>query len=619
MISFFKRKAEELLSLKGILKIRSTSGNKTGMKPWGKLMLYILALGLPTLCFSQNNKKPVSVSINFPDSASIPDFSRIRKQFSSDKIYRDSTEAVQDVEDLIQKLQGNGYLSASVDSIHRREQVLFVDMHIGPMFQWTRLEKGNVEDAYLSGSRYRQKLYNEKPFRYVQVRQMMETILKNCENNGYPFATLRLADIRNDSNAFSAELHLEKNKLVRIDSVALRGNATIAPVYIYNYIGIRPGAIYNEALIARISNRLTELPFLREIRPYRVLFSEKDTKLELFLENKKASQFDGVIGLLPDENKTGKLTVTGEAHLKLQNSLKRGEIIELNWKQLPVRTQDLKIHALYPFLFNTPFGLDGNLILYKKDTIYVDVTKNLGIQYNFSGNTFVKAFITDKQSNLQSTAGLEFITVLPSYADVSSVNYGATVHIEKLDYRLNPRKGYLLEMTGMAGTRKIHKNSGINPEVYDSLTLSTNTYHGEGSVDYYISPGGRHVFDFGVTGGYMYNPEAFVNELFRIGGLRSLRGFDEESIYASSYGIGKIEYRYLLEQNSFLFLFYNRAWYEDRQKNSYLKDTPYGFGAGINFEIKLGIMSVSYALGKQFDNPLYVKNGKVHFGIVNYF
>jgi hemolysin activation/secretion protein len=138
-------------------------------------------------------------------------------------------------------------------------------------------------------------------------------------------------------------------------------------------------------------------------------------------------------------------------------------------------------------------------------------------------------------------------------------------------------------------------------------------------ADYFIPLGGRHVIDLGTISGYIYNQELFVNELYRIGGLKSLRGFDEESIYASAYSIGKLEYRYLLEQNSFLFVFFNAAKYENKSRTIHLNDTPFGFGAGIDFETKIGIMSVSYAFGKQFNNPIYFRNGKIHFGIVNYF
>ena len=48
-------------------------------------------------------------------------------------------------------------------------------------------------------------------------------------------------------------------------------------------------------------------------------------------------------------------------------------------------------------------------------------------------------------------------------------------------------------------------------------------------------------------------------------------------------------------------------------------DFPFGIGAGINFETKAGIFGLNYALGSQNNNPLSIKNAKIHFGYVNYF
>ena len=228
------------------------------------------------------------------------------------------------------------------------------------------------------------------------------------------------------------------------------------------------------------------------------------------------------------------MCIRDRVHLKLQNSLQRGEVIEFNWKQLPNKTQDLKIHLLYPFLFNTPFGVDGNLSIYRKDSTYTDVIKNFGVQYSISGNNYLKAFVTDKESNLGSTEGLENITVLPAYADISILSYGATFHFEKLDYRINPTKGYMFEFIGSTGNRTIKKNASINPIAYDSLELQSVTYEGVLNADFYLSLGGKNVLNLGTKSGLIFNDQLFTNELYRIGGLKSLRGFDEESIYALS-------------------------------------------------------------------------------------
>lgn len=580
------------------------------------LFIAIFSVLIDSICYAENS---MGVKFELIDVDKTVYFNEQLNNFDLTKKYKDSLSLKKDLNLFVSKIQSRGYLSASCDSIYPINNVFVIQFFLGELYQWAQIKNGNIDESYLSGTGIKEKRNKAIAINFQKTSQWMEIVLRNCENSGYPFATIKLSNIEFVNNEYSAELELNKNKLVRIDSIIIKGNVTIAPVYIHNYIDIKQGDLYNESKLRKISAKLRELAFVNEIKSNQLLFTENQTKLYLYLENKKASQFDGVIGFLPDEKNNSKLNITGEIHLKLQNSLQRGEVIEMNWKQLPNQTQDLKVYLLYPFLLNTPFAIDANLAIYRKDSTYSDVIKNLGIQYSISGNNYLKVFITDKQSDLQSTKGLENITVLPEYADISILSYGATFHYEKLDYRLNPRKGYSIEFTGSTGNRKIKKNAEINSIAYDGLKLKSVTYEGAILADAYIFLGGKNVLNLGTKSGLIFNDRLFTNELFRIGGLKSLRGFDEESIYASGFLIGKIEYRFILEQNSFLFAFLNSAYYENKSKNSNLKDTPLGFGAGLNFETKIGIMSISYALGKQFDSPIYFRNGKVHFGIINYF
>ncbi len=565
-------------------------------------------------------EKKYSINVQLVDTVHSKDFSSVKKQVLSHSSFKDSLSVYRELQQMIVKLQANGYLTSSLDSVHFDSTVCNAYLFFGEKYKWATLEKGNVDAAFLSGTGFSRKSFSKKPVRYDRVAKLENSIIVNCENNGFPFASLRLDSISIGENLIHASLHLERNRFCKIDSVVMKGKDVVTPVYIYNYIGIKPGAVYDESKVKRITVRLHELAFVTELKSNEIIFDDKQTKLNLYLEPRKASQFDGVLGVAPDNNNASKINFTGEAHLKLQNALRRGEVIELNWQQLAAKTQDLKVHALYPYILNTPIGIDGNLAIYKKDTTYIDVTKNIGVQYMFTGVNFIKAFVTNKESSLLNTVGLESTTVLPPYADISITSYGILLHFEKLDYRFNPRKGFMAEASASTGNRIIKKNAGINPIAYDSLDLTTTQYHFEFSGDYFISVSQRQVLDVGNKSAYLYGADIFTNELYRIGGLKTLRGFDEESIYASKYTIGKIEYRYLLEQNSFLFAFYNQALYEKKlRKVNTITDKPYGFGAGINFETKLGIMSVSYALGKQFSNPIYFRNGKVHFGIVSYF
>lgn len=540
--------------------------------------------------------------------------------FSYKKSFSSKADRDKEIQNVLFTLFDNAYLTASIDSSKTDSLNQTIFIKTGSQYKWASLKKGNVNEGVLSEAGYREKLFSGKPLYFKDVRKVQEKILSYYENNGYPFASIKLDSIIISENSLSGSLNLQKNILIKIDSVVNRGDANIASIYLQSYLGIRNGELYKEELVSKISTRIKELPFVKEKIPFRVLFPGENAKVELFLEKKRSSQFDGIVGLLPD-NKTGKILFTGDVRLKLNNTFNRGELLILNWRRLQASTQDLKSQFVFPFILKTPFGIDANFKLYKKDSTYLEVNPNIGIQYHLSGENYFKVFVNHKQLTLINTKGLEHITVLPPYADVTSSVYGLSLKSEKMDYRLNPRKGYSVIGTLGAGNKIIRKNDKLDVTIYNGLKLNTAQYTAELEAEIFVPLKNRSTLKLGTKSAYLQNENLFQNELFRIGGLKTLRGFDEESILASSYYIFTLEYRYLLEENSYLYFFGDGAYCEN-QSISYTGDrydTPYSFGTGISFQTKAGIFSINYALGSQYNNPIDIRAGKVHFGIVNYF
>lgn len=523
------------------------------------------------------------------------------------------------IENALHNLNFNGYLSAKVDSISKIDSLhLKAWVSTGELYRWAVIRPGNVSEDLLSRIRFREKVYFGEPIYYKNIIRLQKRIISFCENNGYPFASVKLDSLSLNGKNIQASLNLQKNGLVTIDSIVIKGNAKVQPIYLYNYFGIKPGDLYNESLIRKISIRSKELAFVKETKSPQAVFSKDKAKLYVFLDKKGASQFDGILGVLPD-NATGKVLITGDLKLNLLNSFGRGELISVNWRKLQAQTQDLRTNIVYPFLFNTPFGVDFKFDLYKRDTTFINIHTNGGLQYLFSGGNFIKAFVVSKTSNLLSTVGLENVTTLPQYADIRNLLYGLGGKFEKLDYRFNPRRGIRLAGNIEAGNKTIRQNAKINPEAYKDMKLKTLQVNTDLLIEYYIPLANRSTIKTALNSALQWNENLFQNELNRIGGLKTLRGFDEESIFASLYSIATVEYRFLLEQNSYLFAFADGAYYENTGRGKRIFDRPFGFGAGITFETKIGIFSLTYALGKQFNNPISFRAGKIHFGIVSRF
>ncbi|MDP6908955.1 MAG: BamA/TamA family outer membrane protein, partial [Flavobacteriales bacterium] len=372
--------------------------------------------------------------------------------------------------------------------------------------------------------------------------------------------------------------------------------------------------------IAPISTRIKEIPFVTEVKPAEVVFGEGEADVYLYLDKKRASQFDGILGVLPNSEDPGKVLVTGELSLKLLSAFRRGELIDLSWRKMQARTQNLNVHLAYPFLFNTGFGLDGSFELYKRDTLYLNLNGVIGVQYHLIGNDHIKVFADIRSTNVLASTVLTSTTTLnPDNVDSRTQLYGFGYKMQRLDYRLNPRKGFDLYAEASAGTKKIIHDAAVEESRYDGLKKNSFQMNAVIKAAYFIPIPNRSTIRIAVKGGYMRSENLFESEAFRIGGLKTLRGFDEESIYATMYGIGTIEYRFLLDPNSYLFAFFDGAYYENRATNKRITDRPFGFGLGISFFTKIGVFSLNYALGKQFKNPIDFRTGKIHFGVVSYF
>ncbi len=557
--------------------------------------------------------------------------SSIIKKKSYQKNFADTLILKKELQNILMAFYQEGYLTANFNSLIFDSTKVNACLFSGKQFIWGKLCFDDIDETVIRKVGLNTKHFNNNPVNYTKLFKVQDKILKYYENNGYPFASLKLENINIYNDGIQGDLKLTPNGLFTIDSIYIKGKAKISQIYLYKYLGIKPGDYYNEDKIKNIGNRLKELTFVKEIKPFEVEFSSRDeafssrdearlvSTIYLYLDKKKSNQFNGILGVLPNNKTTGKLLLTGELNLLLQNSFSKGEIISFDWQKLEVSTQKLKIKLVYPYLFSSTIGIDLNFMLFQKDTSYLTVNTNLGLQFLMQGGDFVKIYIENKSSSLISTSGMENITSLPQYADINTTLYGIGYKVEHLDYKFNPRKGYAFLFNIGAGNKKIEKNPRLPADIYEGIELKTTQAEGLVNISYFQPVGENTVLMFCNKTGYINNSSLFENELFKIGGLKTLRGFDEESILASFFSVMTLEYRYLFEQNSNFYLFLDGAYYEKDMKDNYVSDFPFGFGVGINIETKAGIFTINYALGKQFDNPIEIRSAKIHFGYVNRF
>ncbi|MCB9186616.1 MAG: BamA/TamA family outer membrane protein [Flavobacteriales bacterium] len=536
------------------------------------------------------------------------------------EFYPDSISAVEAMGQLIKGLRNNGYSESGIDQQVWKKDTAIAKLHLGQAYQFKTIDHGNVPDEVLRKIGFKDKQFDHANMSGKRLNGLKNRIVRFYENRGYPFAEVHLDSLVLEGNKLTARLNLEQNQQFTIDSIIVKGTGRIKPKYLQNYLGIRPKSLYDESKIKPISTRVKEIAFVNEVKQPEVLFNNGKANIYIYLDKKRASQFDGILGVLPSNDNPKKVIVTGDLSIKLLSAFKRGELISLKWQSLQPRTQNLNIQITYPFLFNTAFGVDGTFELYKRDSLYLNLRGNIGVQYHLVGNDHIKVFADIRSTNVLAQSTLTSTTTLnPDNVDSRTQLYGFGYKMQRLDYRINPRKGFDIYAEASAGTKKILPDATVEVSRYDGLKLNSFQMNAVLQAAYFFPIPNRSTIKVGFNGGYMRSQNLFESEAFRIGGLKTLRGFNEESIYATLFGIGTVEYRFLINQNSYVFAFFDGAYYENRATNKRITDRPFGFGVGISFYTKIGIFSLNYALGKQFQNPIDFRAGKIHFGVVSYF
>lgn len=538
-------------------------------------------------------------------------------------------------------MQGKGFISASVDSAWYDSVSAIIQLYTGDRFKGAVLNTDSVEKEILTAVNWSKKEFENKPLRVEQLQVLQQSILDYLENNGYPFANITLDSIRMEGEFLEAKLKVSKGPLYKIDSIRNNGTASISSRFLQRYLSIVNGSTYKKSNLLTISRKINELPFVQEQQPWSITWLGTGSVVNLTLVPRKSSQVNVLVGLLPAVTSSNniyeaprtKLQFTGEATINLRNALGNGEMIGLNWQQIQLKSPRLNLAYQQSYLFGSPFGINAAFDLFKKDTSFITINMLLGAQYAVSSSQSGALFIQNQQSNL-ITVDTNFVKqnrLLPQEADVRSISLGIQYEGYATNYRFNPTKGNEWQLLVSAGTKRVKKNNVIvqltdknDPlfnfnSLYDTIRLNSFQFRIKGSAAHYFPLSNVSTIRTAITAGWFQSPAIFRNELFQIGGYKLLRGFDEESIYASQFAVATGEYRYLIDRNSYLFSFADFGWSKNTVSAVSRSNTFIGAGIGMALETKAGIFNISYAVGKRNDVNFNLRQSKIHFGYVNFF
>ena len=604
-----------------------------------KYWCYILLVSgclINTYTFSQNNYHLIIHPAGKDNSLSLSNKLNSVQSLNLQTTFSNREQCTKYIFSLPGILTAKGYPAASIDSVFYDSSATHINLYLGEQYKWIEINTDSIDKKLLEETGWNDRLYQNKKMDFSQLQNQQEKILNYYETRGYPFAAIKLDSIKIEEDKIRALLKIDKGPSYTIDSIRVYGKVKIKNIFLQRYLGIEKGSAYNKNRLENISKRLLELPYLQEQQHWDLNMLGSGSVLNLYLQQKRSSQINFLVGFLPGNAQTGKLQVTADVNLNLKNALGSGESILLNWQQLQKQSPRLNLGYQHPYIFNSPFGIDLSFDLLKRDSSYLQINGQIGLLYVLSANQSGKIFFQNQRTYLLTggfdTSQIKITKKLPANIDVNANSLGINYEWLNTNYIYNPRSGNELKIITAIGLKKISKNNEVanlkdpaNPSfnfnsLYDAFKLNTYQFRIIANAAHYFPAGKKSTLKTAVNGGIFQSRDIFRNELFQIGGNKLLRGFDEESIYASQYAVFTAEYRYLTGLNSYLFGFTDVGLTKTHFQTTDFTNNYLSAGLGLSFETKVGILNLSYAIGKRNDIKFDLQEAsKIHFGYINYF
>jgi outer membrane protein assembly factor BamA len=546
------------------------------------LLIFINRIGCQTI-----NLKVIGE--NEPKTAII-DSIGYKKEFTNYK----NLEA--EINSLKKKLTRQGYIDTTIEKLTKQNDTLFnAELFLGEKINTIRIYYDSIFKAELLNFINHKEGENFFEIDILQLENSLKELNSKIAEQGDPFSTLQLVNISKlNSDLISSELKIVNNQKRRIDKIIVKGYEKFPQSYIKRFLKLKTGKSFNLNAIKEKVELLEDLRFANKIKDPEVLFTQDSTTLYIYVEKTRTNNFDGFLGFGTNEN-SNKIEFDGYLDLRLINNLNYGETLNLFYKSDEIDQQTFRVDADLPYLFRSPIGLQVGLNIFRKDSTFLNAKQYAKINYQINAQHRIGIGIT----STTSTNLLENDTDVLN--DFTSNYYTLNYNFTKPQYYdpLFPVNFWF------------DFSSGFGDRSNDVVKQSQSVFN----IDTYkiFNLNNKNSIFTRLNGAMLSSDDYLDNELFRFGGINSIRGFEENSIVANLYGVINTEYRYRLSNSIYVHSVLDAAYFENQLTNS--KEKLFGFGFGLGLLTNSGLFRLNYSSGKSENRPFKFSDSKVHVSL----
>ena len=496
-----------------------------------------------------------------------------------------------EIEKISNLLKNMGYFTNTIDSIKKIDKKYSAFFSFNDLIEKAIIRIDSSENATIKNIKL---INNSFEIKISELEPMLNSISETLDNQGKSFSKVQLKNIQIKNKTLFADLKINPSEKRTIQKVIIKGYENFPTSFLKNYFRIKPSTIFNQKKMEEISSNSKNLPFIEEIKPPEVLFTKDSTQLFVYISKKQNNSIDGIVNFSSKEN--GGVLFNGMLDVRFQNIINTGERFEIFWNSIGEERQEFKITTEIPYIFNSIISPEIAFSIYKQDSTFLNT--NFKANLKFSLDSFYKLGIqyeSESSENLEQLATNNIETFSNNFYGIYfsyTKPRNDVFYLDKFHFDINPALGKRKTSNDFTNQFKIKTTLSyiwdINPR--NSLYIRNET-------------------------GYLNSDTYLTNELFRIGGANSIRGFNEQSIFTESYTFFNIEFRILTNSRSYIYSItdFGRFSSQNEQKSIV------GFGIGYLFNTKNSQININVAAGKNNSNAIDFKQVKLIVNWKNFF
>ena len=521
---------------------------------------------------------------------------RVIDSLTYNRFFKDYNSLKKEVDTLNKRLLTIGYLNSKLLDLKRQNDSLFqASFNLKTRFTSITINHNGLIDKDILKLSDLKSDGTSFTIPISQLEQTLNFINSEIANRGRPFSSLQLIDIKQENKiSLSASLELSQPIERTTDKIIIKGYEKFPQTFVKHYMKIKIGQRFNLARIKEKISELNDLRFANQIKDPEVLFTKDSTILYMYIEKTKSNAFDGFLGFGTNEN-TNKIEFDGYLNLSLTNNLNYGETLQLLYKSDENDQQTFDGNVKMPYMFGSPLGVELNLNIFRKDSSFVTARQSAKLNYQINANHVIGIGISGvNSSDLLDTA----ITSINDFK--SSYYFTNYIYTKRQNYDVLFPVNFLFDLTAGFGNRT-YSNINENQTKFALNTFKIFNLNDRNSI--YLRGNGQII-----------DSDSFLeNELPRFGGINSIRGFEENSLFANLFGVINTEYRYRLNRDIYVHSVIDAAYFENQLTDQ--KGKLFGFGFGFGLLSKAGLFRFNYTSGKTENQQFKLSDSKVHLSL----